>query len=131
ALGHDENEVTVSANRGEVLPAQRTKVSGEPTEPYEVALIQPHERNEAARAGAPGNDSRGVSKQHAPTITHEPPAASTIRARIDAAGRALPLASFVRPVRVCALARQTMQQLAARRATCPIAAAAARCRSCS
>src|SRR5262249_60949024 len=52
---------------------------------------------------APGNDRGVVSKQHAPTITHEPPAASAIRARIDAAGRALALASFVRPMRVAHL----------------------------
>src|ERR1700741_757807 len=80
AFGHGENEVTIPTDRGDVQPVEYQEVSGEPAETYEVALIQSHERDEAARAGAPGNGLSCVSEQHSATIPHESPSASANKA---------------------------------------------------
>src|SRR5204862_365621 len=97
ALGHGENEVTIPTHAGPVPAGERRQLSGQPAEAYEVALVQSHERDEAARPRAPRNRGLCVSEQHAPTITHKAWPASRSRREFVAAGARPALASFVRP----------------------------------
>src|SRR5437868_12628201 len=118
ALGHGENEFTVAAHRGGMAARERRQPSGQPAEADEVALVESHERDEAARPGAPGDDGFGVGEQHVATITHEARAASAITARnlcrfaapeaacnFRATSSAHPTATVTRATMSCSMAR--------------------------
>src|SRR5687767_9960885 len=57
ALLHGEKEVTVALHGGAVPSLEPGRVARQPAEPNVVALVETHERGEAARPGAPGNES--------------------------------------------------------------------------
>src|SRR5207302_3594150 len=97
---------------------ERRQPSGQPAEADEVALVESHERDEAARPGAPGDDGFGVGEQHVATITHEARAASAITARnlcrfaapeaacnFRATSSAHPTATVTRATMSCSMAR--------------------------
>src|SRR5688572_12606908 len=57
AFAHAENKITVPGHRGTVTALELRGIAREPAEADVVALVETHERSEAARPGAPGNDS--------------------------------------------------------------------------
>src|SRR5207248_5004332 len=123
-LSDAENEVTIATHGGPIPAGERRQLAGQPAEPYEVALIQSHERDEAARPRAPRNRGLCVSEKHAPTITHKACPASRSRREFIAAGARPALAIFVRPD-TRAVSRATISSCRARalRAQPPLDAA--------